>query len=205
MKLRMGRACLPCHKLYVQVKRGAKRPILPRRKETGIQGAVEVHQAIWVRKEMVNVPVMKLKFNLHMTRWQTRPHDEDIVVERYESLVANPPNRLLSCFFSREMEVWPVGASMATLRRERAAARSLSTGVISFLKLLVSTQMGSGMSLGMHMWAQHCKGFKRITLDRAQKALPDYLHFVYAKEASPIHHWRCGKCYPLSTMPSSTV
>ena len=42
---------------------------------------------------------MKPKFDLQMTRGQTRLRDEDTVVERYQSLVGNPPNRLLSCLW----------------------------------------------------------------------------------------------------------
>ena len=41
---------------------------------------------------------MKLKFDLQMTRLETRPRDEDTVVELYRSLVANLPNGPLSCF-----------------------------------------------------------------------------------------------------------
>ena len=52
----------------------------------------EAHRAISVRKEMVKVPLMKLKFDLQMTRGQTRPRHEDGVVERYQSVVANPAN-----------------------------------------------------------------------------------------------------------------
>ena len=61
------------------------------------QSATEAHPAIGVRKQIVKVPPMKLKFGLQMTRWHTRPRDEDTVVVRSQSLVANLPSRPLSC------------------------------------------------------------------------------------------------------------
>ena len=56
------------------------------------QTATEGHRATRVRKEMVKVPLMKLKVNVQMTRGHTRPRDEDTVLERYQILVASPPN-----------------------------------------------------------------------------------------------------------------
>ena len=67
------------------------------------QTARQAHWAIWVRKEMVKMPLMNLKYDLQMTRGQTRSWDEDIAVERCQSLVATPPNGQLS-FFCFAME-----------------------------------------------------------------------------------------------------
>ena len=65
----------------------------------GQSDVTEAYRAIWVRKEMIKVPPMKMKFDLHMTKGQTSPRDEDTVVQRQQSLMANTPNRPLSCFF----------------------------------------------------------------------------------------------------------
>ena len=98
---------------------------------------------------------MKLKFDLQLTQGQTRPPDEDIVVDRYQSVVANPPNRPLSCFFAIERRrcvrrnlVWQflVGSVLQRVL--------LSTSSLSLLKLPFSTQMGPGTFLGVPMWAQ---------------------------------------------------
>ena len=51
--------------------------------------ATEANRAIWVRKQMVKVPLIKLKFNLQITRRQGRLPNEDFDVETYQSLFAN--------------------------------------------------------------------------------------------------------------------
>ena len=55
--------------------------------------------------------LMKVKFHLQMTCGHTRPRDEDAIVERYQSVVANPSNRILSCFLLWQDEGMSTGVS----------------------------------------------------------------------------------------------
>ena len=144
--------------------------------------AIEAHWAICICKEVVKVPIMKLKFDLQTVKGQTKPRDEDAVVQRRQSLMTNPPNRPLSFFFIWQDE----GLSDMRLR----STFPMVTRCTPFFRrnrllvpfncpfLLIWKSLGNG----------RCpRGYKPAELQkeytRAQKASAHYLQFMYSNEA----------------------
>ena len=106
--------------------------------------ATEAHRGISVREEMVTVPLMKLKFDLRMVKGQTRPRDEDRVVQRQQRLLANPPNRPLGCFLIWQDE----GLSDTGLRRTFGNAQQCVQIGVESLHIACFTSAGSRYVLG---------------------------------------------------------
>ena len=60
-------------------------------KRTGTDRATETFQTTWIKKELVNIQLTKIKFDTDLRRGHTRERDEDLVLSRIASLRTNPP------------------------------------------------------------------------------------------------------------------